>query len=279
MIDGIKVRVFGDSMLNLLSLDFLIFEKSENKIKAKYKGLIIEYYPNSLACYIRGSIHKFYNEGEHNADQFSRTDFILALKKLENELYISCKDIILCRIELGINILLPYPPLRFINMITLINGRMPIRQPRGLLVEYQQYSIKIYSKSKQCKLIENKNIIRIEIAYHKISKFYHDIQKIYSLEDLKSKYIWEKFICILKKTIEKITVFDYNEIKEFEIQLNEALLVYEWSNPVRLQQEINRVKKYRKVQKAMSIYEKYSSNNEYKLFLSLAINILEKLND
>lgn len=277
MIDGITCRVHGDSLQNIVYSTKLQFVEYQNRIEAKYKGLIITIYRENSICYLRGSIHKFKNDGIHNADLFTYLDFKLALNKLEQELGVFSLDLYVVRFEIGVNVPLSYPVWQCLNTIALINNRMPAKSSCGMLVEYQQYSIKVYSKSKQYPIFKADNIVRIEIAYHKKEKLTKDICKISILNELLNPLVWRKMANLLNNLIFKIVFFDYSEIRKEDLTIEEALIFYEWSNPVRISQEPDRVRKFRYKKRAHNIYLKYSTNYKSKQLINLVKERLDKI--
>lgn len=279
MIDGLKLRVHGESLHTILQCRQLNFINNSIKRQAKYKGLIIEILENPFSCYIKGSIHKFSNEGKHNANLFTLEDFIRAIIKLEDELHINRYELTVHRIEVGVNVSLPYPPEHLISDVTRINAKKPNDHPYGLEVHYQQYSFKIYSKSKQVKEYKKNNILRFEIAFHKMIKFNLTVQKIITLDELTDISVWQKMALMLKDKVRCITMVDYNDLNRIEMTINEALLFYEWSNPIRLNQEHNRLKKSRRAKSVELIYYKYANNtkrNELILLTDKQINLMCK---
>ena len=262
MIDGINCRVLGESYINILNNEQLQFKELFNRFQAKYKGLIIDIFKNNYICHLRGSIHLFYNNGEHNANMFTYTYFIDALSKLKEELHINSSDLQIMRFEVGINIKLDCSPKQYLNTITEIQNRMPAKSRDRLTVEYTQYVIKVYSKSHKYRAFKDLNILRIEIAYKKKQKISHDIGCLLMLDELLDHTIWRKMAEVLQALIKKFTFFDYSEINKKDLTIDEALAFYEWSNPVRLYQEVDRSKVSRKRKKAMSIYMKYSKQRK-----------------
>lgn len=234
MIDGINCRVHGKSYENIMRCDKLEFKDYLNRTEAKYKGLIITIYRDAMTCYLRGSIHLFKNEGRHNADLFTYQDFVCSLYKLGDELGIYSSELQIIRFEIGVNVSLSYPPWQCINTISEIQNVMPTKKRDSLLVEYSQYIIKVYSKSKQYKEFKDQNILRIEIAYLKKQKLVQDIGKLSTLDELLKHSIWIKMAEVLQKLIAKFVFFDYSELMEKKLMIDEALLFYEWSNAVRI---------------------------------------------
>jgi hypothetical protein len=78
MIDGIKFRLDPDTVRNNNVLKFCRLN-GNNEI-AEYWGLKIKLHPDS--CYVSGSIHKYWNDGKHNANDFRLSEFRKALNDL-----------------------------------------------------------------------------------------------------------------------------------------------------------------------------------------------------
>lgn len=97
MIDGIMCSICGDSIENILDNSVLDFVEKRGELEAKYKGMIITFVKKTHKCFIRGSIHKFKNEGVHNADLFTYQDFYLVVSKLVTELKIAIEDLDIIR--------------------------------------------------------------------------------------------------------------------------------------------------------------------------------------
>lgn len=268
MIDGINCRVHGKSLQNIMHCDKLQFKEYPNRSEAKYKGLIIAVYSEPLQAYVRGSIHKFNNEGRHNADLYTYQDFVSSLNKLKDELGISSSDLQIIRFEIGVNVSLSYPPWQCINTISEIQNVMSTKKRNSLLVEYEQYAIKVYSKSKQYKEFKDQNILRIEIAYLKKQKLTQDLGKLSTFDELLSQSIWLKIADILRRLVAKFVFFDYTEMKNKKLIVDEALLFYEWSNAVRIAQEPSRSRVSRMRKKVREIYQKYSTNKKAKELLA-----------
>lgn len=271
MIDGIMCSICGDSIENILDNSVLEFVEKRGELEAKYKGLIITFIKKSHRCYIRGSIHKFKNEGIHNADLFTYQDFVISTSKLATELRIGIEDLDIIRFEIGINIPLSLPTHEYINCISEINNIIPTeRKKKSILLKYTQYNVKIYSKSSIYREVKNNNIIRVEIAYKKKQKITQDIWKLHTLKDLLNINLWTKISEILIKLISRIVFFDFSEMKNIKFQKKEERVFYEWSNPVRIAQETSRSKVCRIRQRVNQIYHKYTKNMKANEFVNTA---------
>lgn len=262
MIDGINCRVHGQSLQNIMHSDRLQFKEYPNRCEAKYKGLIISIYPEPIQACIRDSIHKFKNEGIHNADLFTYQDFVEAINKLEVELKINSADLYIVRFEIGVNVPLSCLEEQYLNTIALINNKVPTKTSNSLLVEYQQYTIKVYSKSKQYSQFRDMHILRLEIAYQRKAKLTKDLGRITTMDELLNQKLWYKMAEILMNLVSQIVFFDYSEINTKELTFKESLIFFEWSNPIRLSQESDKSKKSRFKKQANEIYQKYSENRK-----------------
>ncbi len=277
MIDGIHCVVHDDSLKNIVHCPKLEFVNYPNRAEAKYKGLIVTIYKESASYHLRGSIHKFKNDGLHNADLFTYQDFVSALKKLELELEIYSKDLYVIKFEIGVNVPLGYPVYECINTVAFINNKMPIKTTYNMLVTYQQYSIKVYSKSRQYTMFKTDNILRIEIAYDRKVKLTKDICKIEKLDELLNPFIWKKMADVLRGLVTKFVFFDYSEIKKEELTLEEFSIFNEWTNPIRASQEYNKTRKFRYKRLASEIYLKYSKNTKAKHLIKLVDERLDEM--
>lgn len=263
MIDGIMCLVGGNSIESILDNNALsyISKNGDDQLEAKYKGLIITFIKKTYRCYIRGSIHKFKNEGVHNADLFTYQDFVSATSKLATELNVVVEDLDIIRFEIGINIPLSLPTHEYINCISEVNNLIPTeKKKRSILLRYTQYDVKIYSKSNIYREFKSKNIIRVEISYKKKQKITQDIWKLYTLKDLLNVNLWTRIANILDKLISKIAFFDFSEMKNVKLERKEERVFYEWSNPVRIMQEVNRSKVCKMRKRVNQIYNKYAKN-------------------
>ena len=75
---------------------------------AEFKNLKFELFESGTMT-IEGSLHKFWNHGYHNFDDFDLIDVIQALEEIQDIFDIHPSQMILRRVELGINFTPPYP--------------------------------------------------------------------------------------------------------------------------------------------------------------------------
>lgn len=125
-IDFIKVRLVGittQQLENHPDLNFYsVFNFETGEIRefnkdgipvmpkwtANYRGMTFVIYING-SIYLLGSLHKFYNCGAHNYNDFDLNALQGVLKDLENEFGITPDMMVLKQLELGVNIVPPIP--------------------------------------------------------------------------------------------------------------------------------------------------------------------------
>lgn len=133
-------------------------------------------------CQIAGSIHKFNNQGRHNADDFKFTEFITTIHQIATNFDAKPEKTIVKSFEFGVNMHLP-PHITckqvidsLVSMPTKRFARMNMKKVKlGKMVSFTDHDLKIYDKSGQVSQHElfnrkkkiNSNILRIEIRVNK----------------------------------------------------------------------------------------------------------------
>lgn len=183
----------------------------KSRCNSEYNGLIFKLIPSSKIAkeyvkIISGSLHKYFNNGEHNYNRFTHNDCVRIINELSEKFDISPTDAVLHGLEFGVNLYLPYSPQKVIKSV-IVHGNKPyeaINKDRrnGVICVRSEYSIKIYDKGITSKKFKE-NILRIE---YKVTDMTHlekfgikllsdllNIQKVNSLLDL--------LVCALENTI------------------------------------------------------------------------------
>src|SRR6056300_477533 len=136
------------------------------KRTARYKNLVFQYYPKSNKIILSGSLHKFWNDGEHNYNDFDFNAFLEVLEQLFQVFGTTPKDIHITQLEWAVNII---PP---ISVNTILDHclyhqwrRFENKYDRGegkyIQVEHKSnYLLKFYNKGLHYKL--GYDILRIE---------------------------------------------------------------------------------------------------------------------
>lgn len=246
MIDFIKFEV-----LNKTLFEHNLETKTDMEILKKYDILsgVELIYPkrgklknidisiSEKKAYISGSIHKFSNMygggDEQNYNDFSYCEFKYAINKLCNDLHINSKETKITNLEFGFNLEVNENPKYLIEDNLLMfdfkdHNRNQKFGGRGDFKEFEKsdYSIKVYNKSKQSKII-GKNILRIEL---KISKpRYLEKFGIWNLEDL-NEQSFEILHKDFLKNFEKLIIIDSSTPCNRPRTDDEIYLVY-WKNP------------------------------------------------
>jgi hypothetical protein len=156
---------------------------------AFYNGLEFKIYDTGLIT-LSGSLHKYWNQGAHNYNDFDLGSFLGVLRDLKYKFNITPEQCILKCLEIGVNIIPPIPTNPFLDYCFLHKTK-PFEyqknsdEGRYKQVQHSQYIIKIYNKALhyRSKGFEiNIEILRFEIKYTKMQKL--NERGIYNLQDL-----------------------------------------------------------------------------------------------
>lgn len=288
MIDGIKIDVHSLNGSKWLSNKLLHFhtytsvetgELLDGTIVAKYKGLkfFITHstkYENRVYYSVRGSLHKYFNKGKHNANDFSFYALQDVLKELEQKFNINPNTSTLRNLEFGVNVNTPIDAKEVLKNLVCYGkytfGTLKIEGVNvGKRIAKQQSSLKIYDKGKQYQ--KATNLVRFEIAVHKmiyLKRFgivtLSDLQDIVKIEPLGSILLnyWNDVIYYDKK-------IDWKRLTEFE---RKKILYYatprNWS-------DFDRVQRMRAKKRFKVLMQQYSTSTIHKDIYNL---IAEKWN-
>lgn len=203
MIDFIKNEIRGLKPEQLRENLHLEFHNKVNVntgelgkyINAYYKGLEFKIYEPTLAhpnrrITLEGSLHKYWNNGKHNFNDFGVKEIEEVLNDLKNKFNILPQNCIIRQLEIGVNITPPLCTTVILNNCFLHKTKrfkwiFTKDEGNYIQVEHQRYILKIYDKRKHYK---NKgfdivdDILRIEMKYRKM----HELNQkgIYTLADL-----------------------------------------------------------------------------------------------
>ena len=170
--------------------------RNGNKItpykNAFYNGLEFRVYENGRTT-IQGSLHKFWNLGAHNYNDFNFSAFSDVLDTLKKDFGIQPEQCILNCLEVGINVTPPIPTNDILDYCFLHKTKPFEYQKNSDEGKYKQcehshYFIKLYNKAlhyrKQGFDIESE-IMRFEIKYKKMERVNN--LGIYTLNDILNK--------------------------------------------------------------------------------------------
>lgn len=200
----------------------------DNKIKTPYQSAIylgLEFRINDYRTinkkkvypgyvYLIGSLHKFWNNGAHNYNDFNFAALSYVLNELKLKFNISPEQLRLHSIEIGVNIQPPYKTGRIIDycfnhVSKPFESKYNNDEGKYFQVEHSQYLIKIYDKRKHYAnkgfQIDNETL-RFEIKFLKMEKL--NKKGIYTLSDL-LKHGLHKFKFDLLSEWNKILFYDF----------------------------------------------------------------------
>ena len=173
MIDFIKSFDCGIDKSLLINNQYLKFPllfypdtgEIENKNRrSEYNDILFSIFTSGKVG-MKGSLHKYFNNGVQNYNDFYFHDLIITIKDLYNRFGINPQNVIVNNIEFGVNLELSYSPQDFIDGLVTHRYRpfSPNPDPKIFCVQamYSNFVLKIYDKGLQYRL--NKNLMRIEI--------------------------------------------------------------------------------------------------------------------
>jgi hypothetical protein len=153
------------------------------------KNMKLELFPNGYVE-LAGSLHKYYNDGKHNYNQFGRKEAEIALKRLIEATGLELKLFKVDSVEVGVNLMPPIPSDDIINN-TLMYKRRPFEaKHRNNEGNYKQavlseYRVKLYNKrlhyEKQGYDI-GYEILRFELKINKMRMLAN--YRVFTLDDL-----------------------------------------------------------------------------------------------
>ncbi|WP_315820984.1 hypothetical protein [Paraflavitalea speifideaquila] len=190
MFDGINTlfRVTDEtgSLAALPCWEVLVYEQTGKRVDdcktAHLRGLNLAYKPSINGGYnfiVKGSLHKWYNAGSDNAGRFSMEDVQTAVNSLCDVFEMPPDQAELHGLEIGVNIVLPFPALRVLKNavsykgkpFTAINKR---NVHKGLICALNDYELKLYDKAAQSG-VDCGQVLRLEVKVNKM-RFLKDYQ-------------------------------------------------------------------------------------------------------
>jgi hypothetical protein len=217
VIDGIQLtyttRNPKSHLLGLPCWEVLVNEKTGTRVNdirtAHLRGLDLKLKPSLYDGHnfiANGSLHKFHNGGEHNADQFTFSKLLQSIDSFSDIFTLDPGKTKIHGLEIGVNINLAFPPLRVLKNLVCYRSRPfdPINKrslTKGLQCSLTQYRVKVYDKAKQSG-VECGNVLRFEVAVDKMQVLkQYGISTLADLYDLSKVY---PLVNVLKETLEGI---------------------------------------------------------------------------
>ena len=255
MIDGITLSNIPIEAVT--NSDILEFKPMGNREEARYNGLIIS--KSETSCRLRGSIHKYFNGGEHNYNDFTLLDFVNALNDLCRTINIEPQTIRLTGFEIGVNLDVNNID-RVLDSILLYNNAEPTKRKGITRFVFAEYEVKIYKKE----LKGYKPKLRFELALRRSRKTKsilsnylkkHKSKEYIScntLSDLTSSLIWQIYSQELLTVFDDIVMVDTDHLNLSELSKKNRELVTsglapgywvrDWSNRMTRNRRLKRFK-------------------------------------
>ena len=270
MIDGISFRLSPD---RIKYNDILDFKPKGNRDEAKYRGLRVSLYQDS--AHVAGSIHKYYNDGAHNSNDFHLSAFIQALNDLALDLEFNPEAVQFNTLEFGVNISPPFDMVKFIESLVYTKKGAVRGISKGIEIELSEYSIKIY--------IKNATVLRYEIHIDKTQSIRRKVMAqgadlfCRALSDLKNPKVWEILGAALLETYDKFLFIDIDSFTD--ISNDECRWLCNARNPSYWLNQDNRLKKQRELKKLKKFISERSTDTTFQTARKLIYDKITELID
>ena len=220
MLDLLKFKITDEIQINTIwnnelleyvgKSERLYIDEIKEKETKRYKNLYFIKHQNRLE--VSGSIHYFYNDGLHNADDFYIEYCISAIIKIQNIFNIDLNKCQLINLEYGVNInpiinvteliqsLIYHEKRQFTRPTTYFNFKLAGNEA------YKQ--IKAYDKSVQFPQ-ECENTFRFEVRSRQ-SKFIQSLG-LFTLQDLTNISNYDVLIASILKEWDNVLLFDLSK--------------------------------------------------------------------
>jgi hypothetical protein len=217
MIDFIKIKITDETLIDRIwKNDLLVYEgRSEKRfndeikefVTKSYKNLYFRKYQNRLE--ITGSIHYFFNNGFHNANDFYISNCIDTIIQIQDIFSLDLSKCFLINLEYGVNINPIIPVSEVIHNLIYHEKRQfgrPNTHFNYKIAGNEAYKqIKAYDKSvqfpNQCE-----NMFRFEVKT-KQAKFIHSLG-LFTLQDLINRDNYNLLTTSLSKEWDNVLLFD-----------------------------------------------------------------------
>jgi len=216
MIDLFKIKITDETLINTVwSNPLLEFDgKSEKRfddevkelVRRKYKNLYFTKFHNRLE--IKGSLHYYFNNEEHNANDFYISDCINTILELHETFNLVLDKCYLVNLEYGVNI---NPKILVPDLIhnIIFHEKRPFNRPRNFdykIAGNEAYKqIKAYDKSVQFPNNCN-NAFRFEVK-SKQAKFINGLG-LFTLQNLTDRICYNVLINSLLNEWDNVLLFD-----------------------------------------------------------------------
>lgn len=276
MYDFIKLEI--ENLKEVKDYDSLkpYYRKSDNgtayKTEYDYRNLTLTVWENGY-MELKGSWHKWYNNGVHNYNDFTLQNFIDITQELSELFNVDLWACKLLNVETGVNITPPIECNLILYNLISHKGKEFSRQVDENKVFYevkhQRYYLKIYNKAIQYKDLINHNdeILRCELKYIKTK----DLNQcgITLLKDLIDKNNILELETRLIDRFKEVIIYD-STIKEDELTPREKTKLKDWNNP-NYWRELTRGERSRQKNKFYKVIENHSDRIQEKIIHTIEL--------
>ncbi|MDT0649752.1 hypothetical protein [Autumnicola edwardsiae] len=231
MIDFVKYELKGVTPHYLERSPYLEFHNKVNTktgelgayLNAYFRGMEFKIYASTTAnpeqrITVEGSLHKYWNKGAHNFNDFGINEIQDVLENLKKNFRVRPENCVLKQLEIGVNINPPAKTKSILKQCLLHKTdrlKWVLTRDEGnyIQAQHQRHILKIYDKKTHYKnrgfKIEDE-VMRIEMKYTKM----HDLNSkgIYTLEDLLN-FGLQNFTPILLKQWQQVIFYDFKALK------------------------------------------------------------------
>lgn len=238
MIDGILILRLAVIIDELLKNNLLLFplpiDKNGGEIldrtrTCEHQGLIFVLKNNNVK--LKGSLHKYHNNGKHNYNDYFFTDLQHTIDELTEKFKINPDRSQLNNLEFGVNVQTKYTFEEVSRSIVNYKGtpfnKFSSTGAKGIECETDNFYIKIYDKGHQYN--QPGNLLRIEIKVRKMKFFQDRGIKITSLSSLLDYSEIIKLKRVITGIFDEILFTDYN-IPQNRLTPSNRLILSQGSN-------------------------------------------------
>ena len=224
MFDGIKILNLSVSVDGLLHNPLLLFPLqvdeqtgtilTDRPRRETYKGITFKLTPvranrSKLICELKGSLHKYKNDGSHNANDFTAEELLAVLDEVVCCFGVDPYRSTLNNVEFGVNIRLTFPVAELLAALICYKGEPFVKDSANGGIYYQatlsQYAVKVYDKGRQFNLAGN--LLRVEVKVFKMQYLKGRGVNLHCLADLMNVAQYPAIGNLLAETFEGI-LFD-----------------------------------------------------------------------
>lgn len=183
------------------------FNKKKTKKVRWFKNLVVEVYPESKIIKVEGSLHKYFNNGMHNYNDFDRIALFDTVVEVCQILKTAPQNAHIHGVEFGVNIQTPFNPSYLLERLLSLNTETAKKQNYFFdfyEFDFTHYKFKIYNKSEQHKL--SIDLLRVEVHVKKMQWLSSKGSTIKTLDDLQQLHHLQKLGEILINCFDEIII-------------------------------------------------------------------------